>query len=124
MAKSALDADWLPRIGEQATAQLRGVRHAAVIGGPAVVALAVVASFCFANGAISDVCLGVVAVAVAVGLFTRVIRRQMRLAEALSQLFATKIGWAELPNMRPAQFDAWRERRGLQSPNERRQRGE
>jgi peptidoglycan/LPS O-acetylase OafA/YrhL len=105
----------VPRIGEEATAQLRRSANLALLTGPVVLALAVGCSFAFGSGTAFGVALGLILAALAVLLFVAFIHSRMKLARAVSRRFGVRIGWWEMPRMRTAQFEAWRERRGLTS---------
>jgi hypothetical protein len=113
MAGSAFEQIWVPRIGDQATAQLRRSSYLTLVTGPVVIGLAIACSFSFGNGKSSGVAVGVVEAALAVVVFAVWIRSRMKLAAAVSQWLGVEVGWQEMPRMRSAQFDAWRQRRGL-----------
>jgi hypothetical protein len=113
---SRFDEIWLPRIGAQATAELRRSARVGMIMGLTVLAMGIACSFAFGRGTPGGVLLGCVEVIIGIVAFAVLIRSRMRLAAAISQWFGIKIGSRELPNMNAKQFDAWRQRRNLGSP--------
>jgi hypothetical protein len=81
--------------------------------------MAFAASFAFGSGTPVGMLLGCVELAIAIVAFAVLIRSRMRLAEAISQWFGTKIGSRDLPNMsNTKQFDAWCQRRNLRPPRQ------
>jgi hypothetical protein len=115
---SHLDEIWLPRIGARATAELRRNARVGMIMVVTVLAMGIACSFAFGRGTPGGVLLGCVEVVIGIVAFVLLIRSRMRLAEAISQWFGTKIGSRELPNMNPKQFDAWCQKRNLHSPHQ------
>jgi hypothetical protein len=107
------DQIWLPRLGVTATAELRRNGYLTLIGGPAVLVLAVASSFGFGSGRPIGLATGLLCVTGALIVFAAWIRSRRRLANALSRRFGVKIGWWEMPNMRGGQFDAWCARRKM-----------
>ena len=113
-----LDEIWVPRIGADATAELRRNARVGTIMVVTVLAMGIASSFAFGRGTPGGVLLGCVEVAIGIVAFALLIRSRMRLAEAISQWFGIKIGSRELPNMNAKQFDAWCQRRHLRSPRQ------
>lgn len=104
---------WEPRIGPDATAQLRRTSYVALATAPSAIGLAVACSFAFGVHTVAGTLLGVACALCAIGAFAVGIRSRMRLAATVSHWFGVRIGWQEMPRMRPPQFDAWVEKRGL-----------
>lgn len=118
MARSDFQATWVPRIGEEATAELRRFRKISGLGMLTPV-FAGAAGLLFArNGALDDL-LAVLCSTVAIGLLTALINGQKRLAEAMSYWFGVRIQAGQLPPMSVGRFDSWRQKRGLRSPDAR-----
>lgn len=115
MAGSTFEQIWVPRIGDQATVQLRRSSYLGLVTGPVIIGLAIACGFSFGSSKSSGVVLGLVEAALAVVVFAAWIRSRMKLATAVSQWFGVKVGWQEMPRMRSAQFEVWCQRRGLSS---------
>jgi hypothetical protein len=117
VASSDFQTTWVPRIGEEAAAELRRFRK---IGGLGMVTpvFAVAAGLLFGNGMLDDL-LAVVCSAVAISLLVALINGQKRLAAALSRWFGVKITAGQLPPMNSGRFDTWCEKRELRAPDER-----
>jgi hypothetical protein len=116
MARPTFEQFWIPRIGEQATAQLRRSSYAWLVGGSAFAGLSIASSFAFGRGTTSGLVLGLAEVIGAIAAFAFAIRSRMKFAAAVSRWYGVKIGWYEMPRMQPASYDAWQQRRGLAPP--------
>ena len=117
VASTTLQTTWIPRIGEEATAELGRYRKTGGLG-LAMPLLAAAAGLLFGTG-IRDNLIAVVLVAVAVSILVAFVSSQRTLAAALSSWFEVRITAGQLPLMNPTRFDAWREKRKLRSPDER-----
>jgi hypothetical protein len=111
---SDFETTWLPRIGKEATEELRRARRLVVMY-PVAVVFAAGASVLIGNGILADVG-GAVLAAAATSILVAFVRAQKRIAAALSRWFGVKI--KGLPKMNPKRFDAWCQERGLRSPRE------
>jgi hypothetical protein len=118
VAGSDFQATWVPRIGEEATAELRLFRKT---GGFGIVApvFAIAAGLLFAKNNALDDLLAVVCSAVGISFLVAFINGQKRLAEAMSYWFGVRIQAGQVPPMSVGRFDTWREKRGLRTPDER-----
>lgn len=116
MTPSDFESTWRPRIGEDATAKLHSFVRIVSVATLATPLSAVAAGALFGHGAVGDVLAAVCAV-VCVGCITAFIRSQRSVAKAMSPWFGVEIRW--LPRMTPERFDAWRQARGLMTPDER-----
>jgi hypothetical protein len=112
MTANNFNAIWSPRIGPQATAQLRRSGYFALVLLPTAVVAAIVCSILAGNGSVVG---AVVAAAVAVVCFVTWLQSRFKLANELSEWFGADVRWHEMPRMRTADFDTWCQRRGLQS---------
>lgn len=110
MATSEFDTIWTPRIGPEASAQLRRSSYLGMLLLPAALAAAVAFSFLAGAGNVAG---AVVSAAVAVGCFAGFLKTRFTLARALSDWFGQPVRWHELPRMRAANFDVWCQQRGL-----------
>jgi hypothetical protein len=117
MANSDFEATWTPRIGEEATAELRHFRRVIVTTSLPALVLAGGASFAFAGGTL-DKLLGVALLIAAMGYPVEFLRSQRKLAAALSDRFGVKITAGQIPPMSPRRFDTWCEKRGLHFPED------
>jgi hypothetical protein len=115
VARPDFQDTWVPRIGEEATAELRRYRYVVGLGPFTMCVFCGAAGLVFGKGTLYDL-LSVALVAVAVRVFVAFLRSQRRFAEALSYWFGVRIQAGQLPIMNPSRFDAWREKRGLRSP--------
>jgi hypothetical protein len=115
MVKDEFEATWIPRIGTDATAELRRFRRTGGFGLVAPV-LGAAAAVLFGNGPLEDL-LAAIPLAAGIAVVVSFIRGQRRLALALSRWFGVWITAGQLPPMSTKRFDAWRERRGLRSAN-------
>jgi hypothetical protein len=115
--QSGLDQIWIPRIGPEATAELRRGAPLTVFMGAVVIAAAIGSSFAFGTGSPVGWLLGILCVGCAVAIIAVWISSRRKLARAMSQWFGVTIGWHEIPRMTATQFDDWCQRRGLTSPN-------
>jgi hypothetical protein len=113
MAEDRFASIWNARIGVQAAAQLRRSSYMSLVLAPvaivAAIACGILASDASAAGAI-------VAGGVAALCFATWIQSRLKLASELSEWFGMPVAWHAMPRMRAAEFDRWRERKGLQSP--------
>ncbi len=116
MARPDFQATWVPRIGEEATAELRRFRK---IGGLAIVApvFAIAGGLLFARSSLLDDLLAVMCWAVGISFLVGFINGQRRVAKAMSYWYGVRIQAGQLPPMSVGRFDTWREKRGLRSPN-------
>lgn len=110
---------WTSRIGAEGAAELRRSGYLTLALGPAILGLAVVCSFGFGSGSWTGVTLGCVALFAIAAMGAIWMRSRLRFVAAMSRWFGVKIGWMEVPRMRPDQFDAWCRRRNLQRPSAR-----
>lgn len=114
MAETDFEATWRPRIGKDATEELRRYRRSGwfvVLGLICAIGVGALAG----EGIIGDVISGMLAIScvVCVGTF---IRAQWRTAAAISVWFGVKrMRW--LPRMTPQRFDEWCRLRGLTAPD-------
>jgi hypothetical protein len=115
MAKLDFEATWYPRIGKDASEELRRGRKLTIFG-VTVPLFAIAAGLLIGTGTSNDL-IGVVLVAVVVVYFVMYINAQRRIAAAMSDWFGVKI--KGLPKMNPKRFDDWYEKRGLRQPDER-----
>ena len=115
MTNSDFEATWVPRIGADATAELRRLRNFSLVGFWLLPTLAVTTSLLFENGALEDL-LAILACGAGIRLLVEFARRQNRLAAAVSLWFGVRIAAARLPLMYPGRFDAWREHFELHGP--------
>lgn len=83
MAKSGFEATWLPRIGDEATAELRRYRYVIGFGPITMCVLGGAAGLLFGTSTLSDL-FAAVLVAIAVGILVAYVYRQRKLAAALS----------------------------------------
>lgn len=113
MANDGFDDIWVPRIGSQAAVLLRRNGYLTLVVGPVVFGIAIACSFAFGSGSPVGLALGCLGVMVAITLCTIWLRSRMQFAAAISQWFGTKVGWQEMPKMRPDPFDAWCRQRNL-----------
>jgi hypothetical protein len=111
MARPDFDAAWIPRIGKQATEELRRGRRIA-IAGMTMPIFAIAGGLLIGTSTLDDV-IGAVLVVVAVGYFVAFMRAQMRIAAAISKWFGIRVTGGGLPKMNPKRFDAWCRERGL-----------
>jgi hypothetical protein len=116
VARSDFQATWVPRIGAEATAELRRFRK---VGGFTIVTpvFAGAAGLLFGGGTLNDL-LAVVCSAIAISFLVAFINGQKRLADAVSYWFGVRIQAGQLPPMSPGRFDTWREKRGLHPSDE------
>jgi hypothetical protein len=114
VAGSDFQATWVPRIGDEATAELRRFRK---IGGFGMVTpvFAIAAGILFAGNSPLDDLLALVCSAVVIIVVVAFIKGQKRLAEAMSYWFGVRIKIP--PPMSVGYFDIWREKRGLRPPD-------
>jgi hypothetical protein len=115
MAKQDFEATWYPRIGKNATEELRRGRKIVVFG-LASPLFAVAAGLLIGTSTLNDV-IGVALAAIGAGYLVMFINAQRRIAAAMSDWFGVEI--KGLPKMNPKRFDAWCRERGLQQPDER-----
>jgi hypothetical protein len=118
VAGSEFQATWVPRIGEEATAELRLFRRTGSIGIVAPV-FAVAAGLLFARNNALDDLLAVVCAVVGISFIVAFINGQRRLAKAMSYWFGVRIQAGQMPPMSVGRFDTWREKRGLRAPDKR-----
>jgi hypothetical protein len=104
---SDLETTWVPRIGKEATEELRGYRKIGMFG-LAVPVLAGGAGVLVEKGILVG---GAVCAALAAAIIVAFVRAQRKLAATLSCWFGVKV--KGLPKMNPKRFDAWCEERGL-----------
>jgi hypothetical protein len=97
-------------MGAAGAAQLRRVGFLTLVMLPTV--LACVVAFSLLAG--KHLGLAVVAAIIGVAVWLVWFRARVRLASELSRGFGVPIRWWQLPAMRPAQFDAWCQRRGIE----------
>jgi len=107
------DYIWVPRIGEQATAELRRYGNLTIVTLFPMLPLAIGISFAFGSGSPAGIVLGFVMVALAVTGFVVWNRSSRRVAAAMSEWFGVKIPWWDMPKMKATSFDAWTEKRKL-----------
>jgi hypothetical protein len=113
VAKANFDAIWIPRMGPEATAQLKRV-GVAVLWNFLDIPLVVVVSIGVGSGRPVGVVLGLIAAVIVIVLFGLLNREHRKLASDLSQWFQVKVNWWEMPRFSEVKFDAWCERRRLQ----------
>jgi hypothetical protein len=113
-AKSDFEATWIPRIGEQATAELRRYRWAGLTMPFTACALGAAGLYALYGGLL-DQFLGGVLMAGAVGAFVILIRCQFRVKAAISDWFGVKV--KGLPLMNTKDFDSYCQKQGLQKPH-------
>jgi hypothetical protein len=113
MPTNSFDEIWIPRIGRDATNELRHNGRLTLVFGPTLVALAIGCSFAFGSSKPEGIAVGSLCIAMAVTLSIIWIRSRMSVAAALSSWFGVRIAWNDLPRMRSSQFDAWCKRRNL-----------
>lgn len=116
MVGSDFQATWVPRIGEEATGELRRFRKICGFGMSTPV-FAGAAGLLFAANSPLDDLLAVLCSAVAIGFLVGFINGQKRLAEAMSRWYGVRIQVGQLPPMSVGRFDTWREKRGLRLPD-------
>jgi hypothetical protein len=114
MTRQELDATWIPRIGPEATAELRRYRRVGGIG-MVMPLFAGVAGLLIGTSTLGDF-LGVVLAVVVAICIAEFIRSQRRLAAAMSRWFGVKI--RGVPRMNTKRFDDWAQKRGLHSRSE------
>lgn len=115
--QSRFESVWLPRIGPEATAQLRRSSYVSLVLALTCFGAALAASFAFGSGTGRGALLGVALVAVAITAFVGRIRSQSHLAAALSEWYGVRISWHDLPSVaRVNRFDAWCRKRNLLAP--------
>jgi hypothetical protein len=107
------DQAWVPRLGPEAAARLARLALLALLLGPVVIVLSVLAGLGISAGRPTDLALGVAAVLAVLGLCCGWIRLSSDFAAAVSTHFGEEIGWRELPRFRPSLFDEWATARGL-----------
>jgi hypothetical protein len=112
ITKQETETTWVPRIGEEATAELWRCRRIMPLTSPAGALLAGAGGIAL-SGDTLDKLLGVVLLAGAVGALATFLRCQRRLGEAISAWFGVKITGPGLPRMYPKRFDGWCQERGL-----------
>lgn len=100
---------WVPRIGQQATRQLRRSSMILLVMGPLTFALATVCSFTFASGTALGVTAGIVAATLAAGMFLYWLQSRIRLARAIHDWIGVPVSWNEMPRMRVEAFDRWKQ---------------
>jgi len=116
VTKADFQDAWVPRIGEEATAELRRFRKICGFGMVTPV-FAIAAGILFAGNSSLDDLLAVLCSAVVICYLVKFINGGKRLAAALSRRFGVRIKWGQLPAMNPKRFDSWSEKRGLQVPD-------
>ena len=107
------DQTWEPRIGPEASARLARLGLLALLLGPVVMALSVIASMGIGSGRPPMVVVGLGAVLAVVGLCVGWVRLSGDFAASVSRYFGEDIGWRELPRFRASLFDQWVCKRGL-----------
>jgi len=107
------DQAWVPRLGPEAADRLARLALLAVLLGPVVIVLSVLASLGISSGRPTDLAVGVAAILAVLGLCFGWIRLSVDFAAAVSTHFGVPIGWRELPRFRPSLFDEWAAARGL-----------
>jgi hypothetical protein len=113
MADDRFDSFWISRIGPQAAAQLRRSGYMSLVLVPVAIVAAIACGILASSGSAAG---AIVAGVVAVLCFVTWLQSRFKLASELSQWFGVPVAWHEMPRMRAADFDRWRDQKGLQSP--------
>jgi hypothetical protein len=113
MSANRINELWEPRIGGDATRQLRRNGYLTLAVWPSIFALALLCSFAVGSSNPTIAVLGVVGVGIAIVLFAVWVQSRRKLAAAMSAWFGHKIRSYELPRMRTQQFDSWCHERNL-----------
>jgi len=108
MAESFEDI-WVPRIGQQATRQLRRSSMILLVVVPGNLALATFCSFTLASGTTLGVTAGIVAAALGAGMFLYWLQSRIRLARAICEWIGVPVSRNEMPRMRTDAFDRWKQ---------------
>jgi hypothetical protein len=117
-AMDAFEATWYPRIGKDATKELRRFRKTALLCPAIGVVCSWAAGLLVGSGSVGDA-IGLLLAAVAAGCCALFVGAQWRTAAAVSVWFGVPRRWW-LPRMNPARFDEWRTANGFRTPDERR----
>ena len=116
MDESAFEATWYPRIGKDATKELRRLRTTAFLAPGAGAVCAVGAGLLIGTSAVGDA-IGWLLAAGAASFWAMFTLAQWRTAAAVSAWYGVPRRW--LPRMTPARFDEWRAANGFRTPDER-----
>jgi hypothetical protein len=114
MATSDYDETWVPRIGPDAARQLRRSGSVSLLVLPMVLVSGVAYGDLEGINSIYVLVFWFAAFLLSLLTFTAWLRGRIELARAVSAWYGTSISWLALPRMRPASFDAWCARRGLE----------
>jgi hypothetical protein len=98
---------WVPRIGEQASVELRRNGYLTLGVFSSFLPLSIGCSFAFGSGKPAGIALGLLIVALMVTGLTIWIRSSARFAASLSQWFGAKVRRQELPKMRTNPPRGW-----------------
>jgi hypothetical protein len=107
---------WPPRIGAEATAELRRYRKSGLLAPIGMCVFAGGAGVLFGQSTLSDV-IAVTLVLATIGLLAVLLAGQRRFAAALGRWFGVKVTVKQIPIMSPKHFDRWQEQRGLNAPH-------
>lgn len=112
-ARSRFRLIWEPRIGAQASAELRLYKMRQVTLNPLAVVLGCGGGALVGSRATASVVVAIAAFAVGAAAIGVTIVSQMRFARALSEWFGVRVRARDVPKMRSPEFDAWVACRGL-----------
>ncbi len=114
---SDFEATWNPRIGCNATSELRRYRRTAAWFLPSEFACAAAAGLLIGGGKVASA-IGLTLAACAALAWVPLVRAMRRTTAAMSDWYGVK-SLRALPSMRPEHFDNWRRAKGLKTPHER-----
>jgi hypothetical protein len=116
MTEAGFNQIWVPRIGEQAAAQLRRSGNLMLAVLPMIFACGFALGALDGLSATSTLVFWIAGALVSIATFGVWLHGRIVLARELSRWFGRRLSWFQLPRLRPGSFDAWCRRLGLQAP--------